>query len=305
MPPIRVESPLELAIDANNDMGESPIWSSAEQALIWIEVNVAPKILRWDAASSRIDAWPMPERIGGLVLKESGGALVTLASGLYDFDFATGALNQRVRSPLPPHIAMHECLCDRDGRFWVGAINTRAREYPSPPLGAKLYRLDDDRLIEQVDGITCVNGLAVSPDGQRLYMTDSRTRQVECWTIDRATGNLSDHRLFVEIEEGAGFVDGATVDSEGNYWAAMVFGGALRCYRPDGSLALDYKLPFDNPTKMAFGGPDLRTLYITTTRLKPREGAPGPGAEMQGAVYSVRVSVPGVEDRSLPPPVRP
>ena len=304
MSDIRIETALELAIDADNDMGESPIWSAAEQALYWIDVNVEPRILRWRAASGETTVWPMPERVGGLVLKEDGGALVTLASGLFDLDFETGALDRRVASPLPAHVAMHECVCDRDGRFWVGAINTRAREYPSPPLGAKLYRLDGDRLVEQVDGITCANGLAVSPDGSRLYLTDSRTRRVECWTIDRATGDLSERRLFAEIEEGAGFVDGATVDSDGNYWAAMVFGAALRCYRPDGTLAPDYRLPFDNPTKMAFGGPDLRTLYITTTRLKPREGLPGPGAEMLGGVYAVRVSIPGVEDRAWPAPAR-
>jgi len=299
MTDIRIESALELAIDAGNDMGESPLWSVREQALYWIDVNVDPKILRWNAVTGATETWPMPERVGGLVLKAGGGAVVTLASGIFDFDFATGELGGIAPSPLPPHIAMHECLCDRDGRFWVGAINMKAREYPAPPLGAKLYRMDGAQLIEQVDGITCANGLAFSPCGSRLYLTDSRTRRIECWTIDRKTGALSDRRLFAEIEEGAGFVDGATVDSQGNYWAAMVFGAALRCYRPDGSLALDYKLPFDNPTKMAFGGPDLRTLYITTTRLVPRTGTLGPGAAMLGGVYALRVSVPGLEDTLL------
>ena len=300
MTDIRIESALELAIDAHNDMGESPLWSAREQALYWIDVNLDPRILRWDARTGEARTWPMPERVGGLVLKADGGAMVTLASGIFEFDFATGELSAFAPSPLPPHVAMHECLCDRDGRFWVGAINTRARDYPDPPCGAKLYRMEGDRLIEQVDGITCANGLAFSPDGTRLYLTDSRTRRVECWTVDRATGDLSDRRLFAEIEEGAGFVDGATVDAHGNYWAAMVFGAALRCYRPDGSLALDYKLPFDNPTKMAFGGPDLSTLYITTTRLAPRAGALGPGAGMLGGVYTLGVSVPGIEDTMFP-----
>jgi sugar lactone lactonase YvrE len=208
----------------------------------------------------------MPERNGGFVFKASGGALVVLASGLFDFDFATGALTRRLSSPLPEHVALHECACDRAGRFWVGSINRRVGEGGNfTPGGGKFFRLDGDRLTSVVEDITCANGLAFSPDGRRLYLTDSPTGRCEVWDLDPATGEASNRRTFFELSPGEGFVDGATVDAEGGYWATIVYGGALRRYTPDGKLDVEVRLPFENPTKVAFGGEGLDTLYVTTT----------------------------------------
>lgn len=289
-------SPIELAIDADTYLGETPIWSVAEQCLYWINCEHPPQISRWNPATGERRDWPMPERIGGLVLKAGGGAIVTLADGLYDFDIETGELALRVASPLPAHVALHECQCDRDGRLWVGAINTRARQPDEPPGGGKLFRLDGDRLVPQVDGISCANGLAFSPDGETLYLTDSRTQRVDAWTLDRASGDLSDRRTFLQLSPGEGFVDGATVDADGNYWATLVYAGAIRCYAPDGTLLRTIDLPFENPTKVAIGGPDMRRMFVTTTRLVPQGGAPGPGAAMHGGIYAIDLPQTGLPD---------
>lgn len=285
---------ITLALDAANYLGETPVWSVAEQALYWINCEHEPMLSRWDPASGERRDWPMPERIGGFVLKEGGGAIVVLARGLHDFD--SGVLTLRVPSPLPEHISLHEVQCDRDGRLWVGAINHRLRDTPELPGGGMLFRLDGDRLVPEVEGINCANGLAFSPDGTRLYLSDSPKSIVECWALDRATGALSDRRTFATIAPGDGFVDGATVDSEGGYWATLVYGAAIRCYAPDGSIAREITLPFANPTKVAFGGPNMRTLFITTTQMIARTGKPNFGQALLGGIFSVELDVAGLPD---------
>lgn len=289
-------SAIRCVIDANNHLGETPVWSAAEQALYWINCEHEPMLSRWDAATGARRDWPMPERIGGVVLKQGGGALVILARGLHDLDFATGALTLRAPSPLPEHISLHEAQCDRDGRLWVGAINHRLRDTPTLPGGGMVFRLEGDTLVPQIEGINCANGLAFSPGGDRLYLSDSPTSKIECWTLDRTTGALSGRHTFAEVDPADGFVDGATVDGAGDYWATLVYGAALRRYAPNGRLVEAIPLPFSNPTKVAFGGPDMRTLFITTTRLVPRSGNPNRGVELLGGVYAIETDTIGLAD---------
>ncbi len=255
-----------VAIDADNFLGETPIWSALDQALWWINCEQPPELHRWSPASGEHRAWPMPQRIGGFVHKPDGGLLVALADGLYDFDPATAALALRVRSPLPPQVKLHECHCDRQGRFWIGAYD---HDFPAnrEAKGGSWLRLDGDTLTPVIEHIAVANGLAFSPDGRTMYTADAPTRRVEAWDLDPATGAVSNRRTFLQLVDGEGFVDGATVDSEGGYWVANVGAGRLRRYWPDGTLDRIVELPFSNPTKPAFGGPDLRTLYVTSTKL--------------------------------------
>ena len=118
-----------------------------------------------------------------------------------------------------------------------------------------------------IEGIAVANGLAFSPDGRTLYAADSSGRSVEAWDLDPVSGEVSNRRHFLTLPPGEGFLDGATADAEGGYWLANVGHGALRRYRPDGSLDRIVHLPFSNPTKPAFGGPGLRTLYVTSTKM--------------------------------------
>lgn len=282
---------IDRVLDANNHLGETPVWSVAEQALYWVNCEHEPMLLRWDPKSGERRSWPMPERIGGFVLKKTGGALVVLSSGLFDFDFATGALVKRVASPLPKGVSLHECKCDPTGRFWVGAINDAIGPGNLNPGGGALFRLDGDRLVPVIEGISCANGLAFAPDGRTLYFTDSPTSVCHAWDLDPATGAISNKRQLIELGPGEGFVDGATVDAEGGYWATIVYTGGLRRYLPDGTCDLEVKLPFLNPTMVAFGGEALDTLYITTM------GAGG--TERDGGLFAFRPGVKGAPEPLL------
>lgn len=289
-----LEPKLDLAVTAGNYMSESPVWSVESQTLYWINCEDSPEIHCWRPKSGERRIWPMPERVGGVVLKQGGNtALVVLADGVYEFDLRSGALELIVRSPMK-HAALHECACDRSGRLWVGAIDHRIDKPDMLPGGGSLFRLDGNRLVPVLEGVSCSNGLAFSPDGKTLYHTDAPTGVIEAYSLD-SSGSLSNRRQFVRLQPGEGFCDGATVDAEGGYWAALVFGGALRRYLPDGTLDLEVRLPFDNPTKVAFGGEDLQTLYITTTRMV-LGAQPPKGQEMLGEIYSFRPGVKGLPE---------
>lgn len=247
-------------------IGETPVWRAEENALYWIDCDGPPRLRRWDAASGEVTDWAMPERIGGFVLKAGGGALVTLGSGLFDFDFGTGELAPRCASPLGEHASLHECACDPSGRFWVGAIDHRVGPANLHPGGAALFRLDGNVLVSVVEGLSCANGLAFSPSGDALYISDSTTMRCDRYPLDLRTGAIGQPEVFFTLGESDGFVDGAAVDAEGGYWASLVYAGKLRRYRPDGVPDIEIALPFANPTKLAFGGPDLTTMFVTTIR---------------------------------------
>jgi sugar lactone lactonase YvrE len=252
-----------MAFDAGNHLGETPVWSATEQALWWVNCEEPPELHRWHPASGAHRVWQMPRRIGGFVLKTDGGLLVALKDGIYDFEPKSGELVLRAPSPFPPHVNLHECATDRQGRFWIGGYDTR---FPADRSAsdAGYCRLEGDRLVIAAGGVHVSNGLAFSPDGRTMYGTSSPTSRVDAFDLDPATGELSNRREFLTLAPGEGFADGACVDSRGGYWLANVGAGALRRYLPDGTLDRIVALPFAFPTKPAFGGADLSRLYITS-----------------------------------------
>ena len=262
-------------LDADNYLGETPIWSVEDQALWWVNCEQPPALHRWSPASGAHASWPMPSRIGGFVHKPGGGLLVVLADGLYDFEPGNGGLTLRIKSHLPPEIKLHECHCDRQGRFWVGAYD---HHFPADrsAAGGAFYRLDGKSLTPVIDRIAVANGLAFSPDGRTMYAASSPSRKVEAFDLDPETGAISNRRTFIALApDDKGHIDGATVDAKGGYWLAVVGAAELRRYLPDGTLDRMVALPFSNPTKPAFGGPDLGTLFVTSTKMKINPDMPG------------------------------
>jgi L-arabinonolactonase len=286
-----------LALDAGNYLGETPIWSPGEHALWWVNCEQLAELHRWFPDGDRHDIWPMPSRIGGFVPKSAGGLLVALADGLYDFDIGSGDLVLRVAADLPGHIKLHECHCDRQGRFWIGAYD---HHFPADrsAAGGFFYRLDGDRLTPVIDGIAVANGLAFSPDGRTMYAASSPARRIEAFDLDPATGAISNRRTFCALEpDYKGHIDGATVDAEGGYWLALVGVGELRRYTPDGKLDRTVKTPCSNPTKPAFGGPDMATLYVTSTKMAINTDHPGNA--LNGGIYALRPGEKGVAETPL------
>ena len=166
---------------------------------------------------------------------------------------------------------------DPRGRFLLGTIDE-----PKAGGTAHLYRYDRRGLVALVDGLLTSNGLAFSPDGRSLYHADTPRFTVRRYAYDPETGALADPEPFVTLtptEADRGRPDGAAVDVEGCYWTALYEGGRIQRYAPDGRLLAEIAVPARCPTMVAFGGPDLRTLYVTSARAgRPAEELAPPAA---------------------------
>ncbi len=243
-------------------VGESPRWREDEQALYWVDIY-APSIERLTPATGARRSWPMPERIGCISFCADGRIIAGMQSGIAFVDLATGAVERAFDlAPDDPGVRFNDGRADRQGRFWVGGM-AESMDRPAN----RLYRYDPDGSCRaMVDGLTCPNGLAFSPDGATLYHSDSRQDVIWTWELDAASGDIANRRVFARNDASEGRPDGAAVDAEGHYWICCVGAWRVARYAPDGRVDRVIGVPAQRPTACAFGGPDLGTLYVTTAR---------------------------------------
>jgi sugar lactone lactonase YvrE len=254
---------IECVVDAKAELGEGTYWDTRAGVLWWIDIY-GPTIHRYDPATGRDETWQAPEYLGTLSVRAKGGLVVTMASGFYFFDPATGKFDKIVDPEADiADTRFNDGKTDRQGRFWSG---TMWEAPPKPPekIGA-LWRMDGDLSVHKiVDHVGCSNGLAWSPDDRVMYFTDSHTNLVLAYDFDAATGNTANRRVFADLSAEGYIVDGSTVDAEGNYWATIPFKGKVLAFDPTGRLMRTIDMPTDLPTCCEFGGRDLDTLYVTT-----------------------------------------
>lgn len=280
----------ECVLDAQAKVGECPVWAEDERALYWIDIQ-GPTLNRFDPATRANRVWRMPALIGSFALRRNGGAIVALKTGIHLFDFATAEL-ALVGAPEAhiPGNRMNDGKAGPDGRFWVGSMDDR---WPDKAPTAALYRVDADHGIHRmVEGLICSNGLAWSLDGRVMYHSDSRLNFVCSYDYDARTGSLANRRDLPYDPAILGRPDGGTVDCEGCYWVCGVSAGRVNRFRPDGSLDRSLELPVPSPTNCCFGGPDFRTLYITTKRYREDPDLVSANPTM-GGIFAVDVGVAG------------
>lgn len=241
--------------------GENPLWDPARQALHYID-NSGRRVHTYDPVRGTSRTLDMPAVITTLVLREGGGAVVTLRSGIHFLDLDTGALELVDPLPDPPTHVFNDGKVDSRGRFVIGASTANFAE-PGPDGG--LFRLDPDLSLTRLDsGVHFSNGPCWSPDGATFYFADSWIGVVYAYDYDIGTGAVSRRRIFTTTTDLGGIPDGATVDADGLYWAAVFRAGKIAAYRPDGRLERVIDMPVRLPSSVAFGGPKLDQLYVTS-----------------------------------------
>jgi len=278
-------------LDVKAKLGESPVWSSRDKALYWVDIN-APSLNRFDPSTGRNVVMPMPESIGSFALRKPSGFIVALRSGIW-LARADGSLDRRiVEAPYDPaHHRFNDGRCDAAGRFVVGYMNEK-RDANS----AALVRIDaDGRMTELVADIMISNGLAWSPDGRTMYHADTPTHTVRAFDYDAKTGTPSQPRVFAQWHGETDRPDGGCVDSAGNYWSAFFRGGKIVQLSPAGKTLAEYSIPAMCPTMCAFGGPDLRTMYVTTAR-QNRDDEELARLPQSGGIFAMTVDVPGLPE---------
>jgi sugar lactone lactonase YvrE len=286
-----MESSFACVLDVKASLGECPVWSVAEQALYWVDIN-APSLNRFDPASSTNSAWRMPQAIGCFALRAHGGFVAALRDGIWFVDREGGLERKIAAAPYDPaHHRFNDGRADAQGRFWAGSMNEK-RDASS----ARLYRLSSDLdLVPVLDDMTISNGLAWSPDGRTMYHADTPTRTVRAYDFDGVRGTPANGRVFAHFEGETDRPDGAAVDSEGCYWCAFYRGAKVVRLSPQGLLLTEYAVPAMCPTMCAFGGDDLRTLYVTTAR-QMREADELARLPESGGIFAMRVDVAGLPE---------
>ncbi len=282
---------LSCVLDARASLGECPVWSASEEVLYWVDIN-APSLNRFDPATGHNTVMPMPESIGCFALRRAGGFVLALRGGIW-LAQRDGTLQQKVAAAPydPAHHRFNDGRCDPQGRLLAGSMNER-RDVSS----AALYRLDPDYSVTRLlAGMTISNGLAFSPDGRTMYHTDTPTQVIHAYDYDAASGTPANPRVFARFTAEGDRPDGAAVDREGCYWTAQYKGAKLKRIAPDGHLVREYPLPAMCPTMCAFGGPDLRTLYVTSAR-QMRGADELARLPHSGGIFAMRVDVPGLPE---------
>ena len=281
-------------------LGESPLWSVAEQCLYYVDIP-GREVRRFDPATGELLRWPTESEPGSIALLEGGGLLLAQRSGLFTVDTKTGTQTRIGEPPYDPaRQRFNDGKPDAAGRFWVGTIDDA--RLPD----AQLFRYVDGKMEAMAGDIAVSNGLAWSPDGRTQYWTDTKAHEIYRFDFDVATGALGERQLFARFDKRAdgqaldaygGRPDGAAVDVEGCYWVALFEGQRLLRLSPAGETLQELRLPVRCATMPAFGGADLRTLYITTAREK-RPADELAAQPLAGCLLQVRVDVAG-----LPPNV--
>jgi len=279
-------------------VGESPLWSSREQAWYWVDI-VARTIWRCDAASGKLTHWTASEMVACLALRASGGLIAGMERGLFSVWLGEeGQVEQQFLARplgLGPGMRFNDGRCDRQGRFWSG---TMVMDMSQGRTEGKLYRYGARSGLAGpfVSGLLVPNGLAFSPDGRTMYLSDSHPNSQQIWAFDYdiVTGEPSRQRLFVDMLPHPGRPDGAAVDVDGCYWICGNDAGCVLRFTPGGQLDRKIDLPMAKPSMCSFGGPRMDTLMVTSISAGQPAGDP-----WAGATVLLRPGVQGIAETAF------
>jgi sugar lactone lactonase YvrE len=273
--------------------GEGVVWHEAHAALYWTDINRF-LIHRLSLPDRSVRSWFFDEPVTALALTDRDDVLaVVLGSGVILWEPASDARLKRVFELEGwPRVRLNDGRADPLGSLWVGSMRNNVNaDGSSGEAGGKdgiLYRLDSDcrATIHRRDlGIS--NTLAWSPDRQHFYFADTLANTIWVYDYDPRTGNITNETPFLR-DFARGLPDGSTVDAEGYLWNCRFYGGCLVRVAPDGRIDGIVEMPVRNITTCTFGGPDRKTLYITTAAADA-----APSDRLAGGLFALETDVKG------------
>lgn len=247
--------------DGAHTLGEGPVWDADRGRLLWVDIQAGAVHAGTldDGAVVVTDRWVVDETVGAVVPAADGRLLVAGRTHLHVLR-PDGVLVSGPRV-VPGGRRLNDGACDPAGRFLVGSL---ALDDDVPQGTERLVRLERDGTLTVLDDdLVLSNGLAWSPDGTRLYSVDSGPGRVHVRDYDAATGATGARSTLLEVD---GTPDGLTTDADGNLWVAVYGAGQVRCLTPEGTLLHTVEVDAPATTSVAFAGPDLDVLVITTAR---------------------------------------
>jgi sugar lactone lactonase YvrE len=285
----------DLLIDARCELGEGPVWDAARACLWWTDID-GRAIWRFDPATTTAQQFTPPDRVGFLAVCASGTLLIGCAKALYLADVTADSLQTTKQADVEPALRttrVNDGRADRSGNVVFGTLD---EQQPRTPIGS-FYQYSTAHGLRRLDLPTCrvANSLAFSPDGQTLYFTDTPTNVIRCADYDAGAARVTNLRDFVTLGPGDGHPDGSIVDADGCLWNAAWGGACVRRFTPDGRLDRVVEIPAKNPTCPAFGGGDLATLYVTSSRQQHTADELS-AAPQAGGLFAVAPGVRGIAE---------
>lgn len=286
-----------------NRCGEGAIWHEGHASVYWTDINRF-LIHRFTPSTSNVRSWFFDEPVTALSLTNRDGVLaVALGSRVILWEPENDLRHDPVFVLQEwPHVRLNDGRADPRGSFWVGSMRNNVK--PDGSLGdaggqdGMLYRIDPDgRSSIHRRNIGISNTLAWSPDRRRFYSGDTLANVIWAYDYDPQTGDIANERPFLK-DFSRGLPDGSSVDSEGFLWNCRFFGGCIVRVAPDGKIDRVVEMPVRNVTTCTFGGPDLRTLYITTA-----SNDAAASDRLAGGLFALTTDVAGQPENrySLPP----
>ncbi len=253
-----------MVVDERAILGECPVWCERSSSLWWTDIQ-GSRLRRKNTLTGDIDTWATPDRVASFALtRDTNRILLGLAAGIGVFDLARSKLIGDVIlvEPEQPATRINDGRCDAEGRFVFGMFNQDS----SAALGG-FYRVCHDLSVERLNlpAAAVANSIAFSPDGKRIYFTDSPQRRIWCARYE-ASGKIGSVEVFADLSSEQGVPDGSCVDAEGGLWNAQWDGSCLIRFDASGNLTHRIALPVTRPTCPAFGGEEFIHLYVTSAR---------------------------------------
>ena len=251
----------KLLLDSKCQLGEGPLWHPGRQQLFFFDIN-EQSLFAVTAQGEIADSWLFNEFIAAAAILDDHTLVLATDTGLKEFDLNTGGMNRINEVEADnPKTRTNDSRVHPSGAFW---FSTMINSEDEAAIGS-LYHYRAGVLTTLKSGVKISNATCFSPDGKKAYWTDTPTKQIMQVDTDPATGlPIGEWALFADVSEGRGYPDGAVVDSEGYLWNAKWGGSCVVRHAPDGSIDRIVEVPVSQVTCPAFGGPHLKTLYITT-----------------------------------------
>jgi sugar lactone lactonase YvrE len=282
----------ELLSDVGATLGEGPTWDARTGELTSVDI-LTGRVFVHDAEGRGQATYDVGGHVGSALPAQEGGWLLARADG-FAYLQRNGSVDPLLAVEADrPENRFNDAKCDPWGQALAGTMR-----YDTAPGSASLYRLEADPDTSPhgpstltartlLDGLGLANGLGWNDTGDTMYFIDSLSRSVVRYPYAPDVGRLGPGHPVVDIAPGDGLPDGMCVDAAGHLWVALYGGGAVRRYRPDGTLDTVVGVPVPCPTSVAFGGIAGDRLFITTAG---GDDARGNGA---GGLWAVDPGVTG------------
>jgi L-arabinonolactonase len=295
---VRQAPEIKCVVSSRDSLGEGCLWDPATHSVWWLDIARPTRIHRFTPTTGEHKTWTSQILLTAMAKKNIGGFIVGGEDGVYCFDPASGAVTPYCKPETNvPQNRMNDGACDPQGRFWIGSmmqnIGPKGEDVNITDDTGNLFCVEPDgasRKMEQRIGVS--NGPCWSPDGKIFYFSDSKNQVIYAYDFDGEAGRISNRRVLNDTK-AFGYPDGATVDEEGHIWSARWEGSCVLRIDPKGHITAIIEVPATRVTCPVFGGPDLDTLYLTTSRAHV---APDVLAKFhdQGGLFAFKPGVKGL-----------